>query len=292
MIIQDDLKTRLNREFDYSDGELIRKPGIKVRPESPHVWKEDRKYLFAGKQLTLKQFIWIFHYGNIPEGKRIDFKTGSSHRIENLFLTPIRKHPEPTQKECKDIFDYDYLDGNLIWEKGRCKGQNVKGSKSRSGHLLFTVLGKTHTLHRIIWIFHNGAIEPGMQIHHKNHNKSDNRIENLDLLTSKEHGNAHRSDMPANNTTGHVHINRLKDGRWRISTRHGIKSKKGEQSYHPTKKECIDFFHNLHGYDLCNCTPPENEESKADQMELFQNIDAAGVIAGNDVSELMSDFYQ
>lgn len=290
MIIQDDLKTRLNREFDYSDGKLIRKPGIKVRPDSPRVWKEDRRHLFSGKYLRLRQFIWIFHYGNIPEGKRIDFKTGMSHRIENLFLTPIRKHPEPTQKECKAVFNY--VNGNLIWKSGRSKGQNVKGYKSRSGHLLSNVLGTSRILHRIIWIFHNGAIPPGMQIHHKNHNKVDNRIENLDLLTSKEHRKIHRGDMPATNTTGHIHINRLKDGRWRISNRHGIKSKKGEQSYHRTKKECIDFFHNLHGYDLCGCTPPENEESKADQMELFQNIDETGVIAGNDVSKLMSDFYQ
>lgn len=292
MIIQDDLKTRLNREFDYSDGKLIRKPGIKVRSDQPRVWKEDRRYQFAGKQLTLKGWIWVFHYGDMTKGKRIAFKNGKSHRIENLFLTPVRKHPEPTQKECRDIFDYDYLDGNLIWEKGRSKGQNVKGCKNRYGYLRFTVLGNSHSLHRIIWIFHNGAIPPAMQIHHKNHNKSDNRIENLDLLTSNEHGKSHRGYMPANNKTGHVHISQVKDGRWVVHNRSGIKSKKGEQSYHRTKKECIDFFHNLHGYDLCGCTPPENEESKADQMELFQNIDETGVIAGNDVSKLMSDFYQ
>ena len=32
-------------------------------------------------------------------------------------------------------------------------------------------------------------------VHHKNHNKLDNRIENLQLMTRQEHINTHRKDL-------------------------------------------------------------------------------------------------
>jgi len=48
------------------------------------------------------------------------------------------------------------------------------------------------SLHRVIWMEHNGAIPEGMIIHHINGKKKDNRLENLQLLSRKEHKNCHR----------------------------------------------------------------------------------------------------
>ena len=42
-------------------------------------------------------------------------------------------------------------------------------------------------LHRVIWEFHNGPIPEGRQIHHKNSDPVDNRIENLNLISSSLH---------------------------------------------------------------------------------------------------------
>ncbi len=45
--------------------------------------------------------------------------------------------------------------------------------------------------HRCVWEETNGSIPEGLEIHHKNARKSDNRIENLELLTKVAHVRKH-----------------------------------------------------------------------------------------------------
>ena len=47
--------------------------------------------------------------------------------------------------------------------------------------------GKRELMHRYVWEKHNGPILEKHDIHHKNHDRSDNRIENLEMLCHKEH---------------------------------------------------------------------------------------------------------
>ena len=42
--------------------------------------------------------------------------------------------------------------------------------------------------HRVIWKRYNGEIPKGSMIHHINGKKRDNRIENLECCSRKEHG--------------------------------------------------------------------------------------------------------
>lgn len=48
-------------------------------------------------------------------------------------------------------------------------------------------------LHRKVWEAHNGAIPEGYHVHHKDENRKNNEIENLELLPAKDHLSRHMS---------------------------------------------------------------------------------------------------
>ena len=48
---------------------------------------------------------------------------------------------------------------------------------------------KAYLVHRLVWETFNGQIPEGLQVNHINEIKSDNRLENLNLMTAKENSN-------------------------------------------------------------------------------------------------------
>ena len=60
------------------------------------------------------------------------------------------------------------------------------GNKTKKGYIQGQFKGCKYLLHRLIWIYHNGNIPSGLHIDHINRVKSDNRIENLRLVTNSE----------------------------------------------------------------------------------------------------------
>ena len=48
-------------------------------------------------------------------------------------------------------------------------------------------------LHRAVWVAHHGTIPDGHHIHHMDHDRSNNHIDNLECLTPVEHERKHRS---------------------------------------------------------------------------------------------------
>lgn len=55
---------------------------------------------------------------------------------------------------------------------------------------------KTHKrLHVYVWEYYNGAIPKGYHIHHKDHDKTNNEIDNLTLLSASEHSSLHSKEQ-------------------------------------------------------------------------------------------------
>ena len=51
-------------------------------------------------------------------------------------------------------------------------------------------------MHRFVWMHHNGSIPDGFHVHHKDGNKANNSIENLELLDASAHSKHHGKDNP------------------------------------------------------------------------------------------------
>ncbi len=62
-----------------------------------------------------------------------------------------------------------------------------------------TVNGASRLEHRWVWEQVHGSIPDGMQVHHKDHDPHNNDIDNLELVTTKDHGLLH-STYPRSKT--------------------------------------------------------------------------------------------
>lgn len=124
-----------------------------------------------------------------------------------------------------DYFEY-HSEGYLTWKIKPRKGKHigdVVGSKC--GRYLGTrINGKGYYIHVIVWVMHNGEIPKGYQIDYLDHNRYNNRIENLRLVTNQEN---HRN-MPIrkDNCSGHTGVCWVRDrGKWSATIRIDGKTK-------------------------------------------------------------------
>jgi len=96
-----------------------------------------------------------------------------------------KKHP--SQIDIKHLFRY--CSGNLVYRfvnSNRVKVGDIAGSLDKHGYIQIEINNRRYQLHRLIWIYHNETIPEGMQIDHINHDRSDNRIDNLRLATHSQ----------------------------------------------------------------------------------------------------------
>ena len=81
----------------------------------------------------------------------------------------------------------------------RERGEKIlKPNKRRNGYLVYELnkngVPKSIGCHRIVWEAFFGKIKKGNVVHHKNKERSDNRIDNLQELDVNEHGKLHRHE--------------------------------------------------------------------------------------------------
>lgn len=83
---------------------------------------------------------------------------------------------------------FEYSDGVLVRRitvNGRAKAGDVV-SGTVKGYVRVTVRKTQYLVHRLIYVMKYGQIPDGMEIDHVDGNRSNNRIENLRLVTSRE----------------------------------------------------------------------------------------------------------
>ena len=73
------------------------------------------------------------------------------------------------------------------------RGNRMQYKKTKAGYFRYArdKEGKLRFEHCIIWEKHNGKIPLGMQIHHKDLDKANNKIENLQIVTPTDHKRYH-----------------------------------------------------------------------------------------------------
>lgn len=83
-----------------------------------------------------------------------------------------------------------------IWSK---KTKKWIGRKDKKGYTVVNLQGdddKNLATHqsRVIWFAVNGELPPKHHIHHINHNRQDDRIKNLQLISAAEHNRMHSEE--------------------------------------------------------------------------------------------------
>jgi hypothetical protein len=89
----------------------------------------------------------------------------------------------------RKVFNYNEITGGLYYAINI--GTKIKPGKrfgfvEEKGYIKGNLNKKTYREHRLVWIWHYGDIPENLQIDHINRIKTDNRIENLRLVTHSE----------------------------------------------------------------------------------------------------------
>lgn len=81
-----------------------------------------------------------------------------------------------------------YDNGNLYWLEWRngVRKDLIAGTLTKNGYVSVGSKGVKAYAHRIVWFMHYGEIPKGFDIDHINHDRTDNRIENLRIVSRSE----------------------------------------------------------------------------------------------------------
>lgn len=93
------------------------------------------------------------------------------------------------QDQIKEMLEYN--NGALYWKIDRVSIRVHAKKGDRAGNInstkkpyrRITIGKKSYLEHRLIWIYHHGEIPDGYVIDHINQDKTDNRIQNLRVVT-------------------------------------------------------------------------------------------------------------
>lgn len=123
----------------------------------------------------------------------------------------MNKKELPSKEYLLSLFEY--RDGKLFWKQKTSKYSNIRvgyevGYLDKNGYIIVVINSKHYKLHRIIWkMFYD--TDPMEQLDHIDHDKSNNKIENLREVSQKE--NSKNQTKNKDNTSGYSNIYIRKD---------------------------------------------------------------------------------
>lgn len=157
-----------------------------------------------------------------------------------------------------DLFRYDPDTGKLFWrvtKSNRAVAGTEAGTTDKDGYVNINTNGKVRKAHRIIWdmLHPGGEVKFNEQIDHINHNRSDNRPDNLRKVTAR--GNRMNVSLTEKNTSGAVGVSWSKSkSKWRAYVKvHSVFKHLGyfddlEQAALARKAADVEYgFHENHG---------------------------------------------
>lgn len=111
------------------------------------------------------------------------------------------------QKRLQELFTYEANTGIFIRKSTGKSAANI-----HNGYVRVGIENKEYRAHRLAWLYMTGVMPKGI-VDHKNHNKSDNRWDNLREVT--HHENCKNMPQYVNNSSGSTGIYfHKRDKRW------------------------------------------------------------------------------
>jgi HNH endonuclease len=165
-----------------------------------------------------------------------------------------------TQDQCVKAFLYEPNSGKLIWQarSHAPPAVNARWTGKEAGTIMVTEDGKSYRkvcvdrvqvlAHRIIWTMLHGSIPRGMEIDHQDGDGTNNRLENLRLVTPGE--NMKNVRLGINNSSGFKGVRRTptKTEKWQAFCHMG--GKFFHLGCHDTREAAFEArkqFHANHG---------------------------------------------
>ncbi len=95
----------------------------------------------------------------------------------------------------KDLCEPHYALGRRHGDPSvRSRARNGMGWVGNDGYRRIKIKGKNFLYHRWLWMKHHGPVPGGHELHHRNGDRGDNRIENLEVVEIHAHRSKHKRE--------------------------------------------------------------------------------------------------